>query len=408
MTLPSKLVTVPIETLVPDPKNARSHNGRNLEAIQGSLKAFGQVENLVVQQGTNRVIGGHGRLEAMKAMGMTHAEVRMVDLTDAQASKLGLALNRTAELAGWDLGNLGQTIEELKNDNIDVSDIGFSDDEIGAIFPDAESISAEDVVEDDDIPDPPEDPITKPGDLWVLGDNRLLCGSSAIEDDVVRLMDGRVAVLMNTDPPYGVSVCGGSTDPKSPAYQSGGRIQNDNLSDEKLLEFLSSVFVLGIKHLRPGASWYVWFAGSKTRVFLDATDLLGGMRHMLIWVKHKFVFGRSDYHYKHEPVMYGWIPGAAHDWLGSRDQSSVFEYQKKVDMQKSHPTAKPVELFAVPLDNHTRVGDVVYEPFSGSGSQIIACQQMGRSCYAMEIEPKYCDVAVARWEKLTGLKAVKS
>lgn len=408
-TPPSRLVTVPIDTLIPDPKNARSHNGRNLEAIQGSLKAFGQVENLVVQAGTYRVIGGHGRLEAMRAMGMTHAEVRLVDCDDAQAAKMGLALNRTAELAGWDLGNLAEVVGDLQADDIDIADIGFNDDELAALFPDAEAIKAEDVQEDD-IPDVPDEPITQPGDLWVMGEHRLLCGSSTIEEDVKRLMLGRKAVMMNTDPPYGVAVVGGTRDPRDKKnHLSGGRIQNDDLSDENLLTFLSEAFVLAGKHLVPGAPFYVWYAGSKTKVFLEACDLLGGMKHILVWVKPNFVFGRCDYHYQHEPVIYGWLPGAAHPWHGSRNQSSVFEFGRSEDLEKKkHPTAKPIQLFAVPLQNHTRKGDVVYEPFSGSGAQIVACEQMSRSCMAMEVDPKYCDVAVARWEKLTGKVATRT
>lgn len=244
--------------------------------------------------------------------------------------------------------------------------------------------------------------------LILKSKHRLLCGDSTKAEDVGRLMAGEKAGLMNTDPPYGVSVAGGTHDPRDEKnYRSGGKIDNDELTGQKLRQFLDASFGLAADVLERGAAWYVWYAGTETKAFLDAADRIGGMRHILIWVKPNFVFGRSDYHYRHEPVMYGWMPGAAHRWLGDRTQDSVWESRAGQDLQKKqHPTSKPIAIATKPIANHTQEDDVVYDPFLGSGTTLIAAEQLGRRCMGIEISPVYCDVIVTRFERLTGEKAL--
>jgi DNA modification methylase len=228
-------------------------------------------------------------------------------------------------------------------------------------------------------------------------------------DDVARLMDGATATLMVTDPPYGVNVAGGTHDPRDELnYRSGGRIANDALTGPRLGQFLTAAFERANAILAPGSAWYVFYAGTETRAVLDAVAAIGGMRHVLVWVKPNFVFGRSDYHYRHEPVMYGWTDGAAHAWLGDRSQDSVWEFGRSEDLaKKQHPTAKPVGVYEKAIGNHVDVGAVVYEPFSGSGSALIAAERLSRRCHAMEIDPQYVAVAIKRWEQFTGREAVQ-
>lgn len=249
------------------------------------------------------------------------------------------------------------------------------------------------------------------GKLVLKSRHRVLCGDSTKPEDVGRLMGGEKAGLMNTDPPYGVSVAGGTHDPRDAKnYRSGGKIENDGLTGEQLRKFLQACFQNAADNLSPGAAWYVWYAGTETRAFLDAVDVIGGMRHVLVWIKPNFVFGRSDYHYRHEPVMYGWTKGAAHKWLADRTQDSVWEAKAAQDdlAKKQHPTAKPVSIAIKPITNHTMAGELVYDPFLGSGTTLIAAEQLNRRSFGMEIAPQYCDIILRRFENLTGEKPVLS
>jgi DNA modification methylase len=249
------------------------------------------------------------------------------------------------------------------------------------------------------------------GDLWLIGKNRLICGDSTNSDVVDRLMNGEKWSLMPTDPPYGVSVVGGTHDPRDKSnYKSGSSIANDELTGEDLEKLISQSFSVAANHGSPGASWYCWYAGSQTRAVLDACERLGGMRHVLVWVKQNFVFGRCDYHYRHEPVMYGWLPGGSHRWYGDRKQDSVWECDAVgTDLdKKQHPTSKPVELASKPIRNHTEVGDVVYDPFLGSGTTMVAAQHLDRVCFGVELSPSFCAVILERMSNaFAGIKIEK-
>ena len=346
------------------------------------------------------VRAGNGRLAAAKALGWSHIAAVVADDSSIDAVAFAIADNRTSELAEWDDETLATLLNTLPKEIL--GDTGFGQSDLDTLLSDLTPD-----VSEDSVPDPPANPITKSGDMWILGNHRLLCGDSTNVNDVERLMGDHKASLMNTDPPYGVSVAGGTHDPRDTKnYRSGGTIENDGLTGEALSVFLKKCFVCIEPFLKEGAAWYVWYAGTETKAFLEATDVLGGMRHVLVWVKPNFVFGRCDYHYRHEPVMYGWKSGAAHNWYGDRTQDSVWEAKVGLDLEKKlHPTSKPICIAAKPIENHTIVGDIVVDLFLGSGTTLIAAEQLGRKCYGMEISPQYCDVIVKRWETLTGRKA---
>ncbi len=396
-----KYVRRKVAELASDPANVRKHNERNLDAIKASLLRFGQQKPIVIDK-TGVVRAGNGTLAAAKALGWAEIDCVESELEGAEATAYAIADNRTAELAEWDDAALTAVLQSLEHEDAALLDAaGFDQRDLDKLV--AQNAGA---VIEDEAPEPPAEPITKPGDLWLLGEHRLLCGDSTKAEDVARVMAGAKAGLMFTDPPYGVSVAGGTHDPRDTKnYRSGGKIQNDELTGDRLRQFLERCFVAAGGVLADGAAWYVWYAGTETRAVLYAVDVLGGMRHVLVWVKPNFVFGRSDYHYRHEPCMYGWTAGS-HVWLGDRKQDSVWEASIGGDLEKKrHPTAKPVALPAKAISNHLGAGGVVYDPFLGSGTTLIAAEQLGRKCYGLEIDPGYCDVIVARWEKLTGKKA---
>lgn len=423
---------IPLSQLSPDPSNPRTISEAAFDGLTESVDEYGDLSGIVFNKRTGELVTGHQRLEVLKGAGAAEIEVdalgrwfivhpetgetfhvRVVDWAPERQRIANLVANNPA-IAGEFTPAALEQLRALEDEAAFTAlRLDAMQEQIAADLAELEADMSEPepgATDPDEVPEPPVEPITKPGDLWVLGDHKLLCGDATKLADVERLMGGEHAALCVTDPPYGVSVAGGTRDPRDEKnYRSGGKIDNDGLTGEALREFLDAAFTHVLAVLVPGAAWYVWFAGSETRAFLDATDRLGGMRHMLIWIKPNFVFGRSDYHYRHEPCFYGWTPGAGHRWLGSRDQSSVFEAGRDQGPEgierKQHPTVKPVALFEVPMRNHTERGDICYEPFSGSGSQIIAGERLGRRVFAMELSPRYVDVAVARWEAFTGKKA---
>lgn len=419
----------PIALLRPDPKNARKISKQALAGLGVSMTEFGDLSGITWNEKLGDLVAGHQRMKRLGSAGARSWErtgpdagvvvdpktkerfpIRIVQWDETKHRLAQIAANNPAIQGDF----TEETLEQLRELETDARYHELRLQDLAAqLQGEADEAGGEPGGGDtdpDDVPEPPKKPISKLGDLWILGEHRLMCGDSTSPAHVGRLMNGVRAVLMATDPPYGVSVAGGTHDPRDEKnYRSGGQIENDGLTGPKLEAFLKQFSEQAITLLEPGSPFYVWYAGTETIAFLRAADVLGGMRHILVWVKPNFVFGRSDYHYRHEPCIYGWTPGAAHRWLGSRDQSSVFECGRDEGSagveRKSHPTVKPVALFETPILNHTVKGQVCYEPFSGSGSQIIAAERLERRCYAMELEPKYVDVAVARWEAFTGKKA---
>lgn len=388
-----KIKTVKLDTLHEDPGNVRKHGPKNLAAIRDSLTTFGQVEPLVVQQKTGLVIGGNGRLAAMRDMGWQECDVVEIDADDTKAARIGIALNRTGELAEWDSDALAKLLQSIPDDEL--GSVGFDAKELNDLIAKLD-VGAADL--DDDAPvEPPKDPASRPGDLWILGSHRLLCGDATAPADVDRVCAGVTPFLMVTDPPYGVSY-----DPewrnKAGISDSArtGKVANDDRVD------WSAAYALF-----RGTVAYIWhadrFAGD-----VAAHLLASGfeVRTQIIWIKPRFAISRGHYHWQHEPCWYAVRKGQSSKWCGDRKQSTVWQIDRKnQDEETTHGTQKPIECMGRPIANHGNREDVVYEPFAGSGTTLIACERLHRSCVALEIDPRYVDVVVTRWQRATGLAA---
>ena len=402
-----KVESVPIATLSQDPANARKHDDKNLESIKASLRRFGQQKPIVVDS-SNVVRAGNGTLAAATALGWESINVVQTDLQGSEATAYAIADNRTAELAEWDESVLAASLSSLADvDETWLSDLQFSEKELAELVA---STQEQEIIEDE-VPDLTTDPVTQTGDLWILGEHRLLCGDSTDKKDVSRLMNGEKAVLMNTDPPYGVSYA--NSERPNPGVAKP-RVANDELTDEKLQKFLENCFQCAVEiALNKNAAWYMWHAHLTQGYFAAAAAAADVVLHrQIIWVKPVLLLGRGQYHWKHEPCFMGWVKGNQPpdfgEGAGERTQTTVWEIgniTQKERKELNHATPKPVEIFAIPIVKHTTKGEVCYEPFCGSGPQIIAAEQLDRKCYGMEISRQYCDVIVERWEKLTGKKA---
>ncbi len=398
-------VTTPLTSLIPDPRNARRHTERNLGPITDALREIGAARSIVVDE-TGTILAGNATVEAATQAGI--ARVRIVEadgdeliavrrsgLTPEQKRRLALLDNRAAELAEWDTALLASLSEDT-----DLAGL-WEPDELADLLETGETPGAL-LSDPDDVPELPPDPVTQPGDLWLLGQHRLLCGDAMRREDLHRLMTGERAVCLWTDPPYGVSYTGRTKDALT--------LANDDAAGLEGLLRASFTHVTDV--LVPGAAFYIAHpAGPLSLIFLRVVTELGWkLRQTLVWVKDRMVLGHSDYHYIHEPILYGVLPGGgrrgrgAAGWYGDDAQTSVFEIARPIT-SPDHPTSKPVALVAAMLGNSTKRGDVVLDPFGGSGSTLIACEQLGRACRLLELDPRYCDVVVNRWEQLTGQTA---
>ncbi len=389
-----RVTRVPIGSLRTDPANARLHGDSNVDAIAGSLARFGQAEPLVVQRGTSRVIAGNGRLVAMKKLGWTECDVVELDLDELTATALGIALNRTAELAEWDSPVLAKLLDELRSEDA-LAGVGFSDAEIDQLLAELAADLPPQELEDPGPGEPPEQPVSRMEDLWLLGDHRLLCGDSTKPADVTRLLAGERPLLMVSDPPYGVEY---DPDWRNQAGVSQtartGKVLNDDRADWT-----------DAWRLFPGDVAYVWHAGrSCGQVAANLYQADFEVRAQIIWAKSRFALSRGNYHWQHEPCWYAVRRGATAHWVGDRTQSTVWEIGTTDDGQWTpHGTQKPLECMERPMRNHDAPS--VYEPFSGSGTSLIAAERLRRRCFAMELDPGYVDVALRRWEQATGKQA---
>jgi DNA modification methylase len=391
-----KLEKRSVKDLSSDPANARKHSDRNIESIMASLRRFGQQKPIVVDL-SNVVRAGNGTLEAAKRLGWETIAVVQSDLTGADMSAYAIADNRTAELAEWDDEILKATLEGLDDALRDAA--GFDLKELDEILKEPQEVT------EDDVPEPPVDPITKPGDLWILGDHRVLCGDSTKAEDVERLMAGAKPFVMVTDPPYGVKLDQSWRD-KALGDKAMGPGNRNVVSNDDRADWTE------VWQAFPGDAAYVWHADKFSDVVMASLRSAGlEICQQLIWNKSVMVMGRSDYHFKHEPCWYAVRKGRNHGWIGDRKQTTVIDAKSPnhimsgSDEDKTeHPTQKPVECMAYLMRNH---GGDVYDPFLGSGTTLIAAEQLGRKCYGMEISPQYCDVIVKRWENLTGKQAYR-
>ena len=366
-----------------DPKNARKHSARNLEAIAASLEKFGQRKPIVVHRGV--VLAGNGTLEAAKSLGWTEIDVAEVpdDWDNDTAKAYALADNRTAELAEWDESELAKQLLELVDADWNIEELGFEVPALSDIDGDKD---------EDEVPEPPVEPKTKLGDIYQLGRHRLMCGDSTDLTSVERLMGGTKANMLFTDPPYGVDYEG---------------VNNDFLKGEKFREFLTIALKNAFNIMEEGSNAYVWHAD------IHAYECIGAFRDagftqakpsVIQWVKDSLVLSQGDYHLRNEPCLYGWKAGKNRVRVADRTQDTIWEFPKprKAD---GHPTMKPIALCERAINNSSLKNSVIFDLFAGSGSTLIACEQTKRICYAIELDPKYCDVIVTRWENLTGLKA---
>ena len=383
---------VEVVKLIPYARNSRTHSPAQVKQIAASIREFGFM-NPVLIDATNTIIAGHCRVMAAEHLQLQSVPcVRHEHLTEAQRRAYVIADNKLAMNADWDEEMLKVELDDLHMEGVDVGMLGFDPDELSK----AMKLDDKEVVEDE-IPEPPAEAITKQGDLWLLGEHRLVCGDSTKAEDVHKLFDGAKADLMLTDPPYNVDYTGKTKDAL--------KVANDSMKDADFRQFLFDCFALAFGSMKSGASYYVFHADSEGYNFRGAVKDCGQtVRQCLIWVKNSLVMGRQDYQWQHEPCLYGWKDGASHGWYSDRKQTTLLRFDRPTQ-SSDHPTMKPVQMFAYLLGNSTAPQGLAYDPFLGSGTTLIAAEQLGRKCYGMELSPQYCDVIVKRWETLTGKKA---
>lgn len=379
---------VNIDKLVPYARNARTHSKEQILQLRASLREFGFVNPVIVDKDLN-IIAGHGRIMAAKEEGMAEVPCVFVEhLTEAQKRAYILADNRLALNAGWDAEMLSVELADLQGVDFDISLLGFDDAELNKLLGDIDNVQDDDFDVDAELKNPA---ISKSGDLWLLGNHRLVCGDSTKEDAFNLLMDGKQANLTVTDPPYNVNYEG-----------NAGKIKNDNMGNEAFYDFLLAAFKNIEAVMAKDASIYVFHADTEglnfRKAFSDAGFYLSGT---CIWKKQSLVLGRSPYQWQHEPVLFGWKKKGKHLWYSDRKQTTIWEFEKP-KKNADHPTMKPVALVAYPVLNSSLANCIVLDPFGGSGSTLIACEQTDRICYTIELDEKYCDVIVKRYIEQVG------
>ena len=426
-----KIENIPVDALAPYEHNTRAHNDEDVAQIARSIERYGFNDPIGVWSDKNIIVEGHGRLMAARMLGLTTVPcIRLDHLTDEQRREYGIMHNKTAELSDWDWEALEHELADL-----DLSEFGLSFETEEVEDLEEELLEA---VEEDQAPEPPNNdpekgpvkqPKSKRGQVWQLGEHRLMCGDSTEAADVAELMDGATADAVITDPPYNVAV----------TNSQGMRLQNDDMEAQAFFEFLCAAFRQLANSLKPGGAFYVWHGTRTASLFEAALDRASlEVKAQLIWVKNAAVWSMiQDYRQRHEPCFYGWRAGAAHYFVADHTQTTVQEdqadfskwskaqlvefceklmngdeavptsviYENKPIVNDVHPTMKPVKLIARQIRNSTRPGETVLDLFGGSGTTMIAAEQLGRKAYLMELDPRYCDVIVERWEKFTGKKA---
>ena len=384
-----------IEKLIPYARNSRTHSDEQVAQIAASIKEFG-FTNPVLIDADGGIIAGHGRVMAARKLGIEIIPcIELAHLTETQKKAYIIADNKLALNGGWDEELLRLEFDELEQAGFDLELTGFSLDEIGALQIDEVT---DGLTDEDAVPEAPEEPVSKLGDVWLLGNHRLMCGDSTSIDSLEALCGGQLVDMWLTDPPYNVAYEGKTKDAL--------KIKNDSMEDEQFRQFLCDCYVAADAVMKPGAVFYIWHADSEGYNFRGAARDAGWtVRQCLIWKKSAIVLGRQDYHWKHEPCLYGWKGGAGHLWAADRKQSTILEFEKPT-RNGEHPTMKPVALFEYQMLNNTKGGDIVLDSFGGSGTTLIAAERNGRVARLMELDPKYVDVIIKRWQDFTGKQAV--
>jgi site-specific DNA-methyltransferase (adenine-specific) len=383
-----------VAELIPYARNSRTHSDEQVSQIAASIKEWGwTVPCLIDPEGG--LIAGHGRILAAQKLGIAEVPCMVADgWTDAQKRAYVIADNKLALNAGWDDEMLKVELGELSDLDFDLSLTGFDGDELGSLLAEEPT---EGLTDEDAVPEAPDDPVTVEGDVWILGRHRLMCGDSTSIDQMERLCESQLVDMWLTDPPYNVAYEGKTKDALT--------IQNDKMEDGGFRQFLTDAYSAADAVMKAGAVFYIWHADSEGYNFRGAAKDVGWpVRQCLIWKKQTMVMGRQDYHWKHEPCLYGWKEGAAHLWATDRKQTTILEFDRP-SRNAEHPTMKPVELFEYQMLNNTKGSDLVLDSFAGSGTTAIACEKHGRMARLMELDPKYCDVIIKRWQDFTGQKA---
>ena len=384
MQTTTKMELVDIDKLIPYVNNARTHSPEQINKLRASLREFGFINPVIIDDKFN-VVAGHGRIAAAQAEGIKEVPCVYVDyLTEAQKKAYILADNRMAMDAGWDEDMLRVELEALEGMAFDLSMTGFDDKELADLF------KSEEKVEDDDFDLDAaleKAAFVKKGDIWTVGRHRRMCGDATSAEDVAKLMDGKKANIIVTDPPYGVSF----------RSSDGLSIQNDSLKGEEFYSFLLQAFKNMADNLTKGGAAYVFHADTEglnfRKAFIDAGFHLAGC---CIWVKNSLVLGRSDYQWQHEPVLYGFLQNGNHPWYSDRKQTTIWNFDKP-KRNKNHPTSKPLDLLGYPIQNSSQANGIVIDTFGGSGSTMMACEKTNRICYMMELDEKYASVILRRY-----------
>jgi DNA modification methylase len=392
MNAPLRIEYLPLADLRPYENNARTHSADQVAQIAASIRAFGWTNPILADE-TGGVIAGHGRLAAAVQLGLAEVPVvRLEGLADQQRRALVLADNKLAMNAGWDEKLL---VAELQGLGDLQGVVGFSADELMRLLGGHDGLT-----DPDEVPPVPDEPVTRPGDVWLLGPHRLVCGDATCAADVAAALAGVAPHLMVTDPPYGVEYDADwrnhaiRSDGSAIAGRAIGPVTNDDRLDWREAYALF-----------PGDVAYVWHADRHASAVQASVEAAGfDIRCQVIWAKGRFAIGRGDYHWQHEPCWYAVRKGKTGHWSGDRSQSTLWEISHSKS-ETGHSTQKPVECMRRPIENNSSVGQAVYDPFLGSGTTLIAAEMMGRVCHGLEIDPGYCDVAVTRWENFTGRKA---
>lgn len=388
MITTTEMQLVPVSKLVPYINNARTHSPEQITKLRASLREFGFINPVIIDRDFN-VIAGHGRILAAKEENIAEVPCVFADhLTEAQKKAYIIADNRMALDAGWDEELLRIEIESLQAEAFDLALTGFDEKELSKLFDDGTEAEDDDFDVDEELKKPV---FSKDGDVWTLGRHRLVCGDSTKPETYETLMQGKKANLVVTDPPYNVNYEG-----------TAGKIKNDNMASEKFFDFLFDAFSNMEKVMADDASIYVFHADTEGLNFRKAFDAAGFyLSGCCIWKKPSLVLGRSPYQWQHEPCLFGWKKSGKHQWYSDRKQTTIWEFEK-TKKNTDHPTMKPIPLLAYAVSNSSMSNTLVLDPFGGSGSTLIACEQMDRSCYTIELDEKYCDVIVNRYIELVG------